>query len=244
MARTTSRTQRQYAAYSTTGTPWHATRSILGGALLSMTGYLLIAAIGAVLAITSGLAYQLAQSGYAIIIPFLILALLITFAMNRSIGHLGQEFFWGALLMLLLSPFLALAVLYAESVNPGALTSAGFSVAGSLIITTIIAYVSPWDLSKLSGLAFVGLAGLIITEIIAMFSGAALGLVTSPLWSFLGIAVFELYLVVDFSRIRRTLPYGPRKGLAAYLGMNLALDVINLFIFFLQLFTGQSRIRH
>lgn len=74
-----------------------------------------------------------------------------------------------------------------------------------------------------------------------MVLGGATGLMLSPLWSMIGIGVFELYLVVDLSRMRQAMPYGPNDGFADYLGLNLALDVVNLFMYFLMLFVGQSR---
>ena len=74
-----------------------------------------------------------------------------------------------------------------------------------------------------------------------MVLGGATGLMPSPLWSMIGIGVFELYLVVDLSRMRQAMAYGPNDGLADYLGLNLALDVVNLFMYFLMLFVGQSR---
>lgn len=229
-----SRAAQQSAAYAATGATWTLTGPLLGGALLSMAGYLLVAGLSAIGALASGFDQTIGRAGPSILIPFVAAVVLVSSLMTRSLGHAAQEYFWGAVLMILMGPFVGMAVGYALHVDPAAVTSAGLAVGVSLGITALIAYLSPWDLTRLSGLAGMGLLGLLVTETAALFLAPVLGVVLSPWWSFAGIAVFELYLVVDFSRIRTALRYGPRTGLAAYLGLNLALDVINLFLFFLQ----------
>ena len=203
--------------------------------------YLLVATGGAVVANGSGLTRLVSSSGLWGLLPFLLILFAVSSAMSRAIGHVKKELLLGALVMLAMSPFLGMALAYGLAASPAAVLSAAVAAGGSVVVTAAIAFVSPWDLSKLSGLAFVGLAGLIITELLARFLGAATGLVLSPIWSMIGIAVFELYLVVDFSRMRQAMAYGPNDGLAAYLGLNLALDVVNLFLCFLMLFVGGSR---
>ena len=240
-SRAPSPAQLRNAYFGRYGSTWSLTGSLMSSTLLYMGLYLLVAAGGAVAANASGLTRVVSTAGLWGLLPFLVLLFAVSGAMSRAIGNVAKELLLGALMMLVVSPFLGMALAYGLAASPAAVLSAGVAAAGSVVVTAAIAFVSPWDLSKLSGLAFVGLVGLLITELLAMFVGAATGLVLSPIWSMIGIAVFELYLVVDFSRMRQAMAYGPNDGLAAYLGLNLALDVVNLFMYFLMLFVGGSR---
>jgi FtsH-binding integral membrane protein len=236
--RTMNPTQMRGYYYAQYGSSWSLTGSLLGSTLLYMGLYLLVATAGAYVTLVSGFDNVMASSGSVAWLPMILVVFLLSAALNRAIGNVKKELLLGGLMMLVVSPFLGLAVAYGLTVSPAAVGSAVLSVAGSLVVTAAIAYVSPWDLSKLSGLAFVGLMGLIITQVLAMFIGGAMGLVTSPIWAFIGILVFELYMVVDLSRMKQAMAYGPNDGLAAYLGLGLALDVVNLFMYFLMLFVG------
>ncbi len=229
--------------FAQNGSSWTLTGSLMGSTLLYMALYLLVAAFGAFATLATGFDAVMARSGSIAWLPMLVLVFVLSAALNRAIGNIRKELVLGGLMMLMVSPFLGLALAYGLSISPPAVLSAVVAVAGSLVVTAAIAYVSPWDLSKLSGLAFVALMGLVITQVLAMFIGSATGLVTSPLWSLIGIGVFELYLVVDLSRMRQAMAYGPNDGLAAYLGLGLALDVVNLFMYFLMLFLGGARRR-
>ena len=240
-SRTPSPAQIRNAYFGRHGSTWSLTGSLMGSTLLYMGLYLLVAAGGVVAANASGLTRVVAGSGIVALLPFFVLLFVVSSAMSRAIGHVTQELALGAIMMLVVSPFLGMALAYGLAASPAAVLSASVAAGGSVVVTAAIAFVSPWDLTKLSGLALVGLVGLLITELLAMVLGAATGLVLSPLWSMIGIAVFELYLVVDFSRMRQAMAYGPNDGLAAYLGLNLALDVVNLFLYFLMLFVGGSR---
>ena len=55
-------------------------------------------------------------------------------------------------------------------------------------------------------------------------------------WSILGLAIFGLYTVVDFNRLRRA---GTHEAIP--LAAAIFLDVFNIFLFFLQIFGGSSR---
>jgi len=55
-------------------------------------------------------------------------------------------------------------------------------------------------------------------------------------WSVVGLAIFGLYTVVDFNRLRRA-----GKDEAIPLAASIFLDVFNIFLFFLQLFGGGNR---
>jgi modulator of FtsH protease len=50
-------------------------------------------------------------------------------------------------------------------------------------------------------------------------------------WSLLGLALFSVYTVVDFNRLRRA-----GKNEAIPLAAAIFIDVLNIFLFFLQIF--------
>ena len=54
-------------------------------------------------------------------------------------------------------------------------------------------------------------------------------------WSLLGLALFCIYTVVDFNRLRRA-----GKDEAIPLAASIFIDVLNIFLFFLQLFGRRS----
>ena len=55
------------------------------------------------------------------------------------------------------------------------------------------------------------------------------------LWSLLGLALFCAYTVVDFNRLRRA-----GKDEAIPLAASIFIDVLNIFLFFLQIFGRRS----
>jgi FtsH-binding integral membrane protein len=233
----------QNAYWSTYGSAWSLTGSLLGSTLVYLGLFLLLAAASAFATLATGLAADRARMGDVLLLPYIAVVFLLSMAMARSVGHIGRQVVLGAIMMVVIGPFLGLILGYGLAVDPAAVSSALLAVGGSLVVTTVIAYLSPWDLSRLSGLAMVGLLGLLVTQGLAMFLTPVMGLVTSPAWFFIGILVFELYMVVDLARLRSQAPYGPNDSLAVYLGLGLALDVINLFMYFLELFLMGGRRR-
>lgn len=93
-------------------------------------------------------------------------------------------------------------------------------------------YATRRDLSFLYRLAFWLLLGLIVAGVLLIF-------VRIPsfytAWSIAGLAVFGLYTVIDFNRLRRA-----GEGEAIPLAAGIFLDVLNVFLLFLRLF-GESR---
>jgi FtsH-binding integral membrane protein len=55
------------------------------------------------------------------------------------------------------------------------------------------------------------------------------------LWSFLGLAIFGLYTIVDFNRLRRA---GTEEAIP--LAAGIFLDVLNIFLLFLRIFGRSS----
>ena len=98
---------------------------------------------------------------------------------------------------------------------------AGFGAAG---------YATRADLTRLARLAFWAPLGLIAFGIFLIFvqvPGGAL------IYSLLGLAVFAILTAVDFQRLRRSTPLDSAPLMAA----SILLDVLNVFLLFLQLFS-------
>jgi FtsH-binding integral membrane protein len=214
---------------------------LLASTLIYFGLFLAIAAGGALLSLATGLDALVAEAGTLAILPLLLAIVGLSVLLNRSMGHVGRELLIGGLMVLVISPVLGLAVAISAANDPTAITSALLALGGSIVVTAAIAWISPWDLSRLGGLAMVMLGGLIVTQLLGLFLAPVLGVVTSPVWFLIGTLVFALYMTVDLSRLKMAMPYGPNDALAAYLGLALALDVINLFLYLLAFFGGGSR---
>lgn len=86
------------------------------------------------------------------------------------------------------------------------------------------------DLSFLYRFAFFALLGLILFGIVTLFVSMPGG---SMIYAFLGLAVFGLFVVLDFNRLRRA---GQQEVIP--LAAGIFLTVFNVFLFFLQIFGG------
>ena len=84
------------------------------------------------------------------------------------------------------------------------------------------------DLSSLYRLAFWLLLGLLAAGIVLIFVRIP---AAYTLWSLLGLAVFGLYTVIDFNRLRHA---GREEAIP--LAAGIFLDVLNVFLLFLRLF--------
>ncbi len=93
-------------------------------------------------------------------------------------------------------------------------------------------YATRRDLSGLYRLAFFLLLGLIVFGIVMIFVNIPGG---SLIYAILGLAIFGLYVVLDFNRLRRA-----GQGEVIPLAAGIFLDVFNIFLFFLRIF-GNSR---
>jgi len=88
------------------------------------------------------------------------------------------------------------------------------------------------DLSYLYRVAFWLLLALILGGIVLIFVRIQ---AAYTIWALLGLAVFGLYTVIDFNRLRRA-----GTGEAIPLAAGIFLDVLNIFLLFLQLFGRSS----
>src|SRR6516164_8436179 len=145
----------------------------------------------------------------------------IQFAARKSrqltVGLLGT---FGLLIGLALAPVLAV---YA-SVNPQVLWQAGGATALFIAGFGAAGYATRRDLTAIARAGFWALLALI-------GSGGAL------IFSVFGLVIFAGFTMFDFQRVRRSQDITTAPLLAA----SIFLDILNVFLFFLQIFSSQER---
>ena len=137
---------------------------------------------------------------------------------------------FGLLIGVALAPVLAV---YA-SMDPQALWQAGGATALFIAGFGAAGYATRRDLSALARVAFWALLALIVFGIVLIFvhiPGGAL------IYSVLGLAIFAVFTMVDFQRLRRNKDIRSAPLLAA----SIFLDILNVFLFFLQIFSRQQQ---
>ena len=132
----------------------------------------------------------------------------------------------GLLLGLALGPVLNS---YAQA-DPSALWQAAGATGGFVAVLGAGGYATRRDLSSWARFLFFALLALLVFGIVAIF-------VSIPhenlIWSIAGLVIFGGYTIFDFNRLRRA---GSES--AVPIAASIFLDVLNIFLFFLQLFGG------
>jgi modulator of FtsH protease len=131
-----------------------------------------------------------------------------------------------------IAPFLFMA----ERQAPGISAQAGLLTLSAFGVLSLYAVVSKRDFSAWGSFFIVGLWVLIVTSLINMFVGSAMG----SIWIAGGtVLVFSGLLVFDTWRIVRSGQYGPNDYVPA--AVNIYLDLLNLFIGIISLLGGGRR---
>jgi FtsH-binding integral membrane protein len=155
-----------------------------------------------------------------------IIGLNIASARGREQLAITLLFGLGLLLGLALGPVLAA---YAQA-DPAALWQAAGSTGAFVAILGTYGYATRRDLSSWARGLFWALLGLIAFGLVAIF-------VSIPgenlIWSIGGLVIFGGYTIFDFNRLRRA-----GADSAVPIAASIFLDVLNIFLFFLQLFGG------
>jgi modulator of FtsH protease len=153
------------------------------------------------------------------------------FAARRSvpltIGLLGA---FGLLIGLAVAPTIA----YYGSMDPRALWQAGGATALFIAGFGAAGYATRRDLTPLVRASFWALVALIVFGIVLIFvhiPGGAL------VYSVLGLVIFAGFTMFDFQRLRTNTDTATAPLLAA----SIFLDVLNVFLFFLEIFSGGER---
>jgi modulator of FtsH protease len=118
---------------------------------------------------------------------------------------------------------------YASS-DPGVVWQAGIATAGSVALLGSFGYATSRDLSGLYRFAFWALIALIVFGFVLFFVSIP---AENIIYSVLGLAVFSVLTVLDFNRLKRS-----GIEMAPMLAASIFLDVVNIFLFFLQIFGG------
>jgi len=150
----------------------------------------------------------------------------------RQSGSLsaGLLFAVGLLLGLAMSPTLV----YYAGVNPQALWQAGGATALFIAGCGAFGYATRQDLSGVARAGFWALFALIMFGVVTIFVDIPGGSLT---YSILGLVIFAGLTMSDFQRLQRSKDIDSAPLMAA----SIFLDALNVFQFFLQIFSRSSR---
>jgi FtsH-binding integral membrane protein len=135
----------------------------------------------------------------------------------------------GLFLGLALGPVLAV---YAKS-DPAVLWQSGGATALFVGALGSYGYATKRDLSTWARTLFWLLIGLIVFGIVLIFVNIPGGRL---IYAVLGLAIFGAYTIFDFNRLRRA-----NMDASVPIAVGIFLDVVNIFLFFLQIFGGGRR---
>ena len=153
------------------------------------------------------------------------------FAAKRSVPlTTGLLAAFGLLIGLAVAPTIS----YYGSMDPRALWEAGGATALFIAGFGAAGYATRRDLAPLARVCFWALVALIVFGIVAIFINIpGSGLV----YSVLGLVIFAGFTMFDFQRLRTNTDVNSAPLLAA----SIFLDVLNVFLFFLEIFSGGER---
>jgi len=142
---------------------------------------------------------------------------------------IGLLFGFGVLIGVGMAPTLA----YYASADPQAIWQAGGATALFIAGFGAYGYATRRDLSSLARVAFWALLALIVFGIVLIFVQIPHG---SVIYAVLGLAIFAVFTMVDFQRLRQNSDLRTAPVLAA----SIFLDILNVFLFFLTLFGNRN----
>jgi len=154
------------------------------------------------------------------------------FAARRSAQQLtvGLLCAFGLLIGLAVAPTIA----YYGSMDPRALWEAGGATALFIAFFGAAGYATRRDLTALARVCFWALVALIVAGIVLIFVQIPGG---DLVFSVLGLVIFAGFVMFDFQRLRANTDTAAAPLLAA----SIFLDVLNVFLFFLEIFSGGER---
>ena len=152
------------------------------------------------------------------------------FARQSGSASVGLLFAFGLLFGLAMSPTL----IYYAGVNPQALWQAGGATALFIAGCGAAGYATQRDLSGLARASFWALVALIMFGVLTIFVNIPGG---SLAYSIVGLVIFAGLTMSDFQRLRRSKDIDSAPLMAA----SIFLDALNVFQFFLQIFSRNER---
>jgi modulator of FtsH protease len=125
---------------------------------------------------------------------------------------------------------------YYASADPQALWEAGGATALFIAGFGAAGYATRRDLAVVARVCFWALVALIVFGIVLIFVHIPGGELA---YSVLGLVIFAGFTMFDFQRLRST----QQEDLASapFLAASIFLDVLNVFLFFLEIFSGSNR---
>jgi FtsH-binding integral membrane protein len=144
-----------------------------------------------------------------------------------AVGLLGA---FGLLMGLAVAPTVA----YYGSMDPRALWEAGGATALFIAGFGAAGYATRRDLTALARVSFWALVALIVLGIVLIFVDIPGG---EQVYSVLGLVIFAGFTMFDFQRLRTSTD----EATAPLLAASIFLDVLNVFLFFLEIFSGGER---
>src|SRR6202046_4384530 len=153
------------------------------------------------------------------------------FAARRSVPlTIGLLAAFGLLIGLAVAPTVA----YYGSMGPRPLWGAGGATALFIAGFGAAGYATRRDLSAIARVCCWALLALIVLGIVLIFVHIPGG---DLAYSVLGLVIFALFTMFDFQRVRRNADVTEAPLIAA----SIFLDILNVFLFFLEIFSGGDR---
>jgi uncharacterized protein len=153
------------------------------------------------------------------------------FTAKRSVSTtVGLLAAFGLLIGLAVAPTVA----YYGSMDPQALWEAGGATTLFIVGFGAAGYATRRDLSAIARFGFWALLALILFGIVLIFVNIPGG---ELVYSVLGLVIFAGFTMFDFQRLRTNTDQATAPLLAA----SIFLDILNVFLFFLEIFSGGGR---
>jgi FtsH-binding integral membrane protein len=153
------------------------------------------------------------------------------FAAKRSAqATVGLLAAFGLLIGLAVAPTVA----YYGSMDPRALWEAGGATALFVAGFGAAGYATRRDLTAIARVSFWALVALIVFGIVLIFVNIPGG---ELVYSVLGLVIFAGFTMFDFQRLRTN----SDEAVAPLLAASIFLDLLNVFLFFLEIFSGGRR---
>lgn len=115
----------------------------------------------------------------------------------------------------------------------GVVTDAALTTGLGMFALGAIVYATGLDLRRFQGYLTLALLGLIVVGVISMF----VRFIHPQTYSYLVLAIFTGYVLIDFARIRA----GGSGATPVLLAVSIYLDALNIFLALLQIFGGRRR---
>lgn len=122
---------------------------------------------------------------------------------------------------------------YAQTAGGGVVADAALTTGLGMFALGAIVYATGLDLRRFQGYVTLALLGLIVLGVVSIF----VRFIHPEVYSYLVLAIFTAYVLIDFARIRA----GGSGATPVMLAVSIYLDALNIFLALLQIFGGRRR---